>query len=212
VGQVSAQRQVGNAGNLPGAGCKSEGSPAGVVLIIAAHTRADAQTFDKERQRRRVNLNPGPPIGLKGGSLPMDITLTVLADGANISREGKLNILGIFNTVHVQSFPGGLAQCFLVVRLAPDVEEKGTRQRIVFRLTDPDGKWVNELTVEMQVPAEGPPGSPETDLIIPAAPLVRFEREGPHELKIFINDEERRAIKLAAIRIPAPPGAPGQQP
>lgn len=143
----------------------------------------------------------------------MDISLAVLADCANISREGKLNILGIFNTVHVQSFPGGLAQCFLVVRFAADVEEKGTRQRIVFRLTDPDGKWTTELTAEMQVPAEGPPGSPETDLIVPAAPLDRFEREGPHELKIFINDEERRAIKVSAIRLPLPPGAgdPGER-
>jgi len=140
----------------------------------------------------------------------MDISLAVLADCANISREGKLNILGIFNTVHVQMFPGGLAQCFLVVRFAADVEEKGTRQRISFKLTDPDGKWTTELAAEMQVPVE--PGSPETDLIVPAAPLVRFEREGPHELKIFINDEERRAIKLTAIKIPAPPGAPGQQP
>lgn len=141
----------------------------------------------------------------------MEISLAVLADCANISREGKLNILGIFNTVHVQSFPGGLAQCFLVVRFAADVEERGTVQRIVFRLTDPDGKWLTTLEAKMQIPAEGPPGSPETDLIAPAAPLLRFEREGPHELKIFVNDEERRAIKVAAIRLLPSPGAPGQQ-
>lgn len=139
----------------------------------------------------------------------MEISLAVLADCANVTREGKLNILGIFNTVYVQSFPGELAQCFLVVRFAPDVEEKGTRQRIIFRLTDPDGKWTTELAAEMQVAVEGPPGSPEADLIVPAAPLVRFEREGPHELKIFVNDEERRAIKIAAIRMPAPAGGPG---
>ena len=136
----------------------------------------------------------------------MEVSLAVLADYANISREGKLNILGVFNTVHVQAFPGGLPQCFLVVRFAADVEEKGTRQRIGFRLTDPDGKWVTELAAELQVPSEGPPGSPETDLILPAAPLVRFEREGPHELKVFINDEERRAIKVMAIRTPATTG------
>jgi hypothetical protein len=134
----------------------------------------------------------------------MEVSLAVLADYANISQEGKLNILGIFNTVSVQSFPGGLQQCFLVVRLVADVEEKGTQHRIQFRLTDPDGKWLTEASAELQVPGEGPPGAPEIDLILPGVPLLRFEREGPHELKIFLDETEQRAIKVTAVRFPAP--------
>jgi hypothetical protein len=136
----------------------------------------------------------------------MEVSLAVLADYANISREGKLNILGIFNTVSVQTFPGGLQQCFLVVRLVADVEEKGTQHRVQFRLTDPDGKWLTEASTELQLAAEGPPGSPEIDLILPGVPLLQFEREGPHELRIFLDGAEQRAIKVTATRFPGTTG------
>src|SRR5437588_4076279 len=137
----------------------------------------------------------------------MEVSLAVLADYANISQEGKLNILGIFNTVFVQSFPGGLPQCFLVIRLVAEVEEKGTQHQLQCRMTDPDGKWLTNLAVELSVPAEGPPGPPGIDLILPAAPLVRFERDGPHELKVFLDEKEQRAIKVTASRLPPPQGS-----
>jgi hypothetical protein len=134
----------------------------------------------------------------------MDVSLAVLADYANISREGKLNVLGIFNTVHIRTFPGGLPQAFLVVRLTADVEEREAEHQVRFRLVDPDGKWLTEMQVEMGAPGEGVPGPPETDLILPAAPLLIFEREGPHEVTVSIDGTERRALRVTAIRV-APP-------
>ena len=35
----------------------------------------------------------------------MDITLAVCCVAANVSREGKLNLLGIFNSIHAAEFP-----------------------------------------------------------------------------------------------------------
>ena len=35
----------------------------------------------------------------------MEVKVALLADGANVSREGKLNLLGIFDTLFARSFP-----------------------------------------------------------------------------------------------------------
>ena len=47
----------------------------------------------------------------------MELTLALLADYANISREGKLNIMGIFEQIFALSFPAVHAQLQLVLRL-----------------------------------------------------------------------------------------------
>ena len=60
----------------------------------------------------------------------MKVNLALLADGANVSREGKLNILGIFDTIHAGKFPVVHAQMRLVVRLEASSAELGAKQMV----------------------------------------------------------------------------------
>lgn len=136
----------------------------------------------------------------------MKVSLAVIADYANLSQEGKLNILGIFDRVHVRAFPGGLPQAFLVVRLVAALEELGTQHRLRFRLTDPDGRHLSELSIELAVPHEGFAETRAIDLILPAAPMLIFEREGPHELAVAIDEADQHRIKLTVSRLAAPTG------
>jgi len=48
----------------------------------------------------------------------MHISFAVFADAANLSQEGKLNILGVFDAVQVSAFPSVHPRTHLVVRLA----------------------------------------------------------------------------------------------
>jgi hypothetical protein len=47
----------------------------------------------------------------------MHVNLAVLCDAANVSREGKLNILGEFDSIHASSFPLTYPTMVLVVRM-----------------------------------------------------------------------------------------------
>jgi len=88
--------------------------------------------------------------------------IIALCDYANISREGKLSINGIFDELRVQQFPGGIARAFLVAtingaantqyKLALTVESKSGRKAPLNNLsldtvTGPNGK--NNLLVEL---------------------------------------------------------------
>jgi hypothetical protein len=49
--------------------------------------------------------------------MAVDVTLAVLADYANVSQEGKLNILGVFQEVNPVAFPAGVPQMFVLGNL-----------------------------------------------------------------------------------------------
>lgn len=53
----------------------------------------------------------------------MNVSLALVADYANISREGKLNILGIFDRIAAQSVPAVHSQMQLIMRLEADRAE-----------------------------------------------------------------------------------------
>jgi hypothetical protein len=45
----------------------------------------------------------------------MEVTVAVLADYANVSQDGKLNIMGIFQEINATSLPFVLPQMYLVM-------------------------------------------------------------------------------------------------
>jgi hypothetical protein len=47
----------------------------------------------------------------------MHVSFALFADAANISQEGKLNILGVFDALHVQQLPAVHPRATMVVRL-----------------------------------------------------------------------------------------------
>ena len=55
----------------------------------------------------------------------MDVTLAVLADHANVSDQGKLNILGIFDRILASNFPAVHPQLHPVLRFSASPAERG---------------------------------------------------------------------------------------
>ena len=47
----------------------------------------------------------------------MHVTFALFADAANLSQEGKLNILGVFDALHVATLPALHPRATLVVHL-----------------------------------------------------------------------------------------------
>src|SRR5881628_58731 len=64
----------------------------------------------------------------------MEVKLALLADGANVSREGKLNLLGIFDTLFARSFPTTHPQMQLVIRFEAAAQEAGSTRQDAIRM------------------------------------------------------------------------------
>jgi len=65
----------------------------------------------------------------------MHVSFALFADAANISQEGKLNILGVFDAVHVGQFPALHPRATFVVRLKGAPADVGSH--------DMSLEWIN---------------------------------------------------------------------
>src|SRR5215471_13220040 len=73
-------------------------------------------------------------------------------DGADISQEGKLNILGVFDAVQVPTFPSVHARAHLVVRIKGARTETGSHA-LAFAWKSPQGKELLASTGQLEIAA-----------------------------------------------------------
>jgi len=113
----------------------------------------------------------------------MKCDIAVLADAANVSREGKLNICGIFRNIFGAQVPIVWPVMVMALQLGFEAGEKGKQHILTVRLLGPDGQVLQQLPdLTIDIPADTPgdmPGLPITlNLInvgLPSYGVYRFE-------------------------------------
>jgi hypothetical protein len=88
----------------------------------------------------------------------MQVRLSALADFASVTREGKVNILGIFDQVNPSKLPFVLPQLFLVLVWEASVAEIGTQRNVKTVLVEADGRQILSLDQSVTVPSPAHPG------------------------------------------------------
>ena len=131
----------------------------------------------------------------------MRVTLAVLADYANISQEGKLNILGIFDRVQVAELPTSLPQMHFVLRLEAHAAERDRAHSVEIRLHDPDGQAVFEIKGEV-TPRGGQPGLPVLTNQILGLNNLRLQQTGGFNFVVFINNDLKAEVPLLVDQAP----------
>jgi len=118
-----------------------------------------------------------------------------LADAANISVEGKLNLLGIFQKIGSSEFPCQLS-CALVALFEADPFDMGTRCSVRIEFIDEDGQEMFRMEgMEVAVP-ESPAHLVQTcNLIVNLRPLT-LTKPGPHSFKVLVQDRLEGEIRL----------------
>src|SRR5215213_5870866 len=86
----------------------------------------------------------------------MHVSFALFADAANLSQEGKLNILGVFDAVQVATMPSIHARATLVLRLKGSSSDIG-RHTVAFNWANPNGDTLWSSLGELDVGAAGPP-------------------------------------------------------
>src|SRR4051794_40062616 len=143
-------------------------------------------------------MRPDSPTAQE--ACPVQVNLLVLCDAANVSREGKLNILGEFDSIHASSFPLTYPTMVLVVRLEAHPTEAGDH-RMKLQLVDEDG---GDVVPPLQ--GEFPTGDPPfLGVAIRTAPLilqmhgVRFEHPGHYSFELLVDNHHLRSLPLHVI-------------
>jgi hypothetical protein len=126
----------------------------------------------------------------------MEVTVAVLADYANVSQDGKLNIMGIFQEINATSLPFVLPQMYLVMSFSAGPAEFGTMRNVRVVLLHSDGQEILGLEAQMKVPRPDRPGSRAyINQTIGLAGLA-FEQPGDHAFSILVGDDEKATVPL----------------
>jgi len=133
----------------------------------------------------------------------MKLTLFLAADYANITREGKLNVMGIFNDLYAQTFPARHPSMHLIARLGAELGEYGQQRNFTVKLMDEDGNPVFNLSGQFQVPSGGQGRKPEVNLILQLNDLV-FPKDGMYQFVLLVDKDHKGELSLHVNKIEAP--------
>ena len=131
----------------------------------------------------------------------MHISFALFADGANLSQEGKLNILGVFDAVQVGAVPTVHPRATLVVRLKGTPADAGTHT-LTLRWVNPRGNELWSSTGELSV-ATPPAGVSEMDLPLIASIDLPIDHAGEYRMGVALDDEPKAELKLQVRAAPA---------
>jgi hypothetical protein len=129
----------------------------------------------------------------------MQLQLATLCDSAS-DYQGKLCILGAFDTLCAPQFPVVHPQCSLAVRLLFSTEDVGRRE-LVIRMIDEDGKSVMPaFTPAMDV--HFPPGAVPfvTRNLVLNLQRLRFEKAGVYHFDITVDGVELISLPIRVTR------------
>ena len=141
----------------------------------------------------------------------MHVQFALFADAANVSQEGKLNILGVFDALHVGQLPTVHPRATFVVRLKAVAEDEG-----------PHGvslEWVNAVG-EMLWSSRGellvgspPDGADGIDVPLLAVVDLPLDVAGIYTMIVAVDDTEAVRTSLHVnqtleTHLPLAPAAP----
>jgi hypothetical protein len=132
----------------------------------------------------------------------MHIAFALFADAANLSQEGKLNILGVFDALQVGSLPAVHPRATLVLRFKAGAADVGTHA-LRLQWQSPTGESLWATTGELSVAAL-PPGAAELDMPLIAMIDLPIDRAGEYQMRVAVDDT---LLTSLALHVRAPEGA-----
>jgi hypothetical protein len=126
----------------------------------------------------------------------MNVKLAVLADFASITREGKLNILGIFDELNTTELPARLPIFYVVVAYDAGPAEFDSEKATQIVLTDDDGNEMVRLEQRIKVSRAKKPGTRSTMNQITGIAGLLFPKAGGYQFVILVDGGEAATIPL----------------
>ena len=117
----------------------------------------------------------------------MHVSFALFADAANLSQEGKLNVLGVFDALQVAALPAVHPRAHLVVHLKGTAADLGAHT-VSFRWLNPSGQelWSSQGDLNVGAP---PPGVAEMDLPLIAQLDLPMDSAGAYTMAIAIDSK-----------------------
>lgn len=149
----------------------------------------------------RISWSFAPNLGLT--SPCMNIQVAVLCDAAT-DDNGKLNLLGAFDTIYARELPAIHPQCAVALRVTFASEDEGKRQ-MKLNFVDADGRAIMppiEIPIEVTLPGDMHFGTRNYILNIQQ---LKFDQPGLYSLDILFDEKVQTSIPLLVRHITPTP-------
>lgn len=127
----------------------------------------------------------------------MELRYALLADFANATQEGKINVIGIFDHLFANNFPAVHRQLFLITSIETEPEDEGHTREISIQLINADGVVLTELKGQMNFTI----GKQIINQIHVFQDL-RFETAGAYQFNIFFDGRMVKTLELMLQVLP----------
>lgn len=124
----------------------------------------------------------------------MQVAFAVFADAANLSQEGKLNVLGVFDALQVGTLPAVHPRAHLVVHLKGSPADVG-RHTVTLRWVNPSGNELWTSSGELNV-GQPPAGITEMDLPLIAQIDLPIDAAGGYHMSVSLDDRQSAQVPV----------------
>jgi hypothetical protein len=125
--------------------------------------------------------------------------MALIADEANLSQEGKLNVLGAFDRIAAPAYPTVHPKMVFVFRIEAGYGDGGKLVPVRIRLMDDDGQVIFEAGGEIMAP-EVAPGDFATAHQIFTLVGAEIPRPGVYKFVINLGDLPPHETQLGAMQ------------
>ena len=136
----------------------------------------------------------------------MQVAFALFADAANLSQEGKLNVLGVFDALQVGSLPAMHPRAHLVVHFKGSDADVG-RHTVTLRWINPKGSELWTSTGELNV-GQPPAGVTEMDLPLIAQIDLPIDAAGAYRMTVSLDNKQSAEVPVQ-VRTATPVRPPG---
>ena len=137
----------------------------------------------------------------------MELIQALVCDRAVTTKDGKLDLHGVFNDLFAAGFPARQERMTLVVGIEWDRSDEG-RFNFKVDLLDPTGRPIMTLDGHTDVDRRGPEQPPaRTRLIMPLNDVV-FTRPGAFRFTLRVKGEELKGPSIHIMESAPPPPRP----
>ena len=133
----------------------------------------------------------------------MKILLLQAADYANVTRDGKLNIMGIFSEINAPNFPARHPSMHLVIKIGAELGEFNQTRMLVVNLQDADGNETMNLSGPIAIPQIEGGRIPEINAILELKDIV-FPKPGPYRFIVLVDKDYKDDLTIYVNKTDAP--------
>lgn len=133
----------------------------------------------------------------------MKLHMALIADCANITADGKLNVMGVFDRINAYHFPARQPSMTIVFILDLELGEYNQEREMAIKLLDPDGRQTISISKKIQTPEQSVASKPRLQIIIDLRD-VPFQKPGPYNFVIMIDKDHKGEIPIFLNKIEPP--------